>query len=191
MQRVGELPEATQRLLLLAAADPLGDATLVWRAGRRLEIETSAVGPAEAAELLEIGAHVRFRHPLVRSAVYGAASPDRRRRVHEALAEASDPESDADRRAWHRSLAASGPDEEVAAELERSAGRAQARGGVAAAAAFLQRAAALSPDPGGVASARWPLPRPASRLVRSRTFARCWRPPRPACSTSCNARESN
>ena len=148
LQRVGELPEATQRLLLLAAADPLGDATLVWRAGRRLEIETSAVRPAEAAELLEIGAHVRFRHPLVRSAVYGAASPDGRRRVHEALAEASDPESDVDRRAWHRSLAASGPDEEVAAELERSAGRAQARGGVAAAAAFLQRAAMLSPDPG-------------------------------------------
>ena len=148
LQRVGELPEATQRLLLLAAADPLGDATLLWRAGRRLEIGTSALAPAEAAELLEIGARVRFRHPLVRSAVYGAASPDRRRRVHEALAEASDPESDADRRAWHRSLATSGPDEEVAAELERSAGRAQARGGVAAAAAFLRRAAALSPGPG-------------------------------------------
>jgi DNA-binding CsgD family transcriptional regulator len=147
LRRVGDLPEATQRLLLLAAADPLGDATLVWRAGRRLDIESSALAPAEDAKLLEIGARVRFRHPLVRSAVYRAASPDNRQRVHEVLAEVSDPEADADRRAWHRSLAAAGPDEDVAAELERSAGRAQARGGVAATAAFLQRAVALTPDP--------------------------------------------
>jgi DNA-binding CsgD family transcriptional regulator len=147
LRNVAELPEATQRLMLLAAADPVGDAMLVWRAGRRLAIEPSALAPAEDAELLEIGAHVRFRHPLVRSAVYRAASLDNRQRVHEALAEASDPETDADRRAWHRALAAAGPDEDVAAELERSAGRAQARGGLAATAAFLQRAVALTQDP--------------------------------------------
>jgi DNA-binding CsgD family transcriptional regulator len=147
VQRLGELPEATRRLILLAAADPLGDATLLWRAGRSLEIDATALTAAADAGLLEIGARVRFRHPLVRSAAYRTASVEELHRVHEALAEVSDPESDPDRRAWHRSLAASGADEEVAAELERSAGRAQARGGVAAAAAFLQRAAALSPDP--------------------------------------------
>ena len=147
LRNVAELPEATQRLMLLAAADPVGDATLVWRAGRRLAIGPSALAPAEDAELLEIGARVRFRHPLVRSAVYRAASLDNRQRVHRALAEASDPETDADRRAWHRALAAAGPDEDVAAELERSAGRAQARGGLAATAAFLQRAVELTPDP--------------------------------------------
>src|SRR3954467_14202388 len=147
VQRVGELPEATQRLMLLAAAEPLGDASLVWRAGRRLELETGALAPAEAAELLDIGARVRFRHPLVRSAVYRAASLRSRQRVHEVLAEVSDPEADADRRAWHRALAAPGPDEDVAVELELSAGRAQARGGVAATAAFLERAVALTPDP--------------------------------------------
>ena len=151
LRHIGELPEATQRLLLLAAADPLGDATLLWRAAARLSIDATALAPAEDVGLLDIDDRVRFRHPLVRSAVYRTASVDERRRVHEALAEASDPESDADRRAWHRSLAASGPDEEVAAELERSAGRAQARGGVAAAAAFLQRAAALSQNPGRAA----------------------------------------
>jgi DNA-binding CsgD family transcriptional regulator len=147
LQRVGQLPEETQQLLLLAAADPLGDATLVWRAGQKLEIGADALAPAEDAQLLEIGAQVRFRHPLVRSAVYRAAPLAHRQRVHQALAEVSDPESDADRRAWHRALAAPGADEAVAAELERSAVRAQARGGVAAAAAFLQRAAVLSPDP--------------------------------------------
>jgi DNA-binding CsgD family transcriptional regulator len=146
LRRVGQLPEATQQLLLVAAADPLGDATLVWRAGRTLALGAGALAPAEDAELLEIGSEVRFRHPLVRSAVYRAAPADTRRRVHEALAAATDPEADADRRAWHRALAAAGPDEDVAAELERSAGRAQARGGVAATAALLQRAVALTPD---------------------------------------------
>jgi DNA-binding CsgD family transcriptional regulator len=146
LRRVRELPKETQQLMLLAAAEPLGDPSLVLRAGRRLEIDTSALAPAEVAELLEIGARVQFRHPLVRSAVYRAAPLVSRRRVHEVLAEVSDP-NDADRRAWHRALAAAGPDEDVAAELERSAGRAQARGGFAATAAFLQRAAALTPDP--------------------------------------------
>jgi len=147
LRRVGQLPEATQRLMLLAAAEPLGDAALVLRAGRRLDIEAGALAPAEAAELLEIGTRVWFRHPLVRSAVYRAAPLSSRRRVHEALAAVSDPNGDADRRAWHRALAATGPDEDVADDLERSAGRARARGGVAATAAFLERAVALTPDP--------------------------------------------
>jgi DNA-binding CsgD family transcriptional regulator len=147
IRRIRQLPEPTQRLMLLAAADPVGDAPLVLRAGRSLGIETDALAPAQAAQLLQLGTSVRFRHPLVRSAVYRAAAPDSRQRAHEALAEVSDPDSDADRRAWHRALAAQGPDEGVAAELERSAARAQARGGAAATAAFLDRAVALTPDP--------------------------------------------
>ena len=144
--RVTALPDATQRLILLAAADPVGDAPLLWRAAERLSTDPSALAPARAAGLLEIDDRVRFHHPLVRSAVYRGASPGERRRAHDALAEASDPELAPDRRAWHRALAAPGPDEAVAAELERSAGRAQARGGMAAAAALLERAAALTPD---------------------------------------------
>jgi hypothetical protein len=134
-------------LLLLAAADPVGDAALVWRAAKRLEIDRSALAAATGAELLEIGASVRFSHPLVRSAVYRAARPDDRQRVHAALAEVSDPDLDADRRAWHRALAVAGRNDDAAAELERSADRAQARGGVAATAAFLDRAVALTQDP--------------------------------------------
>jgi len=145
--RIRELPETTQHLMLVAAAEPLGDPVLVLRAARRLDIEAGAVGPAEAAELLAIGKRVQFRHPLVRSAVYRAAPPVSRQRVHAVLAEVSHSASDADRRAWHRALAATGYDEEVAAELEQSADRAQARGGVAATAAFLQRAVSLTPDP--------------------------------------------
>ena len=141
------LPHATQRLLLTAAAEPTGDVTLLWRAADLQQIPAGAAAPAEAAGLLELGARVQFRHPLVRSAVYQAASAGDRQAAHRALAEATDPEVDPDRRAWHRARAATRPDEAVAAELERSAGRAQARGGVAAAAAFLQRAAELTPDP--------------------------------------------
>ena len=145
-RRLEALPHDTQRLLLTAAAEPAGDAMLLWRAARRLGIGTEAAAPAEQAGLLEVGAHVRFRHPLVRSAAYRAAALPDRQDVHRALAEAIDPEIDPDRRAWHRAQAATGPDEAVAAELERSAGRARARGGVAAAAAFLERATRLTPD---------------------------------------------
>jgi DNA-binding CsgD family transcriptional regulator len=147
LRRLGALPEPTQRLMLLAAADPVGDASLVWRAAETPGIQTSARASAEDADLLEIGARVRFRHPLVRSAAYRSAAAEDRRAVHLALAGATDRELDPDRRAWHLAAAAPGPDEEVASELERSAGRARARGGLAAAAAFLQRAVALTGDP--------------------------------------------
>jgi DNA-binding CsgD family transcriptional regulator len=146
-QRLGGLPETTQRLLLVAAAEPTGDPVLVLRAAGRLGIGMEAAAPAEAEGLLTIGARVTFRHPLVRSAAYRAAPPGERRAAHRALADAMDPRADPDRRAWHRAQAAAGPDEEVAAELEHSAGRAQARGGFAAAAAFLERSAALTPGP--------------------------------------------
>ncbi len=145
-ERVAGLPEATRRLMLLAAADPLGEAPLLWRAAERLSIEPGALAPASEAGLLEIDDRVRFHHPLVRSAVYRAAPDDERRRMHEALADASDSELDADRHAWHLALAAAGPDEAVAAALERAAGRARGRGGLAAAAALLERTAALTPD---------------------------------------------
>jgi DNA-binding CsgD family transcriptional regulator len=146
--RVQSLPVETRRLLFAAAADPLGDAALLKRAAARLGIDLDAAAPAEAAGLIELGKRVRFRHPLVRSAAYRAASVSDRRKVHRALAEATDPASDPDRRAWHRAHAAVGFDDDVADELERSANRAQNRGGAAAAAAFLERATELTADPG-------------------------------------------
>jgi DNA-binding CsgD family transcriptional regulator/tetratricopeptide (TPR) repeat protein len=145
-RRLELLPEDSRRLLQLAAADPVGDPVLVWRAAERLGIATEAATPTAEAGLVEFGARVRFRHPLVRSAAYRSASQQERQEVHRALAEATDPTLDPDRRAWHWAQAAPGPDEDVAAELERSAGRAQGRGGVAAAAAFLQRSVALTVD---------------------------------------------
>jgi len=146
-RRAESLPSESQDLLLLAAADPLGDVTLLWRAAERLGIGADAAAPAEESGLVEIGLRVRFRHPLVRSATYQGASPAARQRVHRALAEATDADADPDRRAWHRAQATAGLDETVAAELANSAARAQRRGGAAAAAAFLQRAAELTPDP--------------------------------------------
>ncbi len=146
-QRIDALPAETRRLLQLAAADPVGEPLLIWQAAKRLGIGVQAATPAVEAGLVEFGAQVRFRHPLVRSAAYRSASRQDRQDVHSALAEGTDPRADPDRRAWHRAQAAPGPDEDVAAELERSAGRAQDRGGLAAAAAFLERAALLTPDP--------------------------------------------
>ena len=146
-RRLARLPQDARRLLLVAAADPVGDPALVWGAAERLGISESAAHTVESEDLLVLSPRVVFRHPLVRSAVYGAAGRNERRDVHRALAEATDPEVDPDRRAWHRAQAAATPDEDVAAELEHSAARAQARGGFAAAAAFLERAVALSPEP--------------------------------------------
>jgi len=147
-RRVDLLPEETQRLLLLGAAEPTGDPMLLWQAAAVIGLPIEAAAPAEAADLVTVGTRVTFRHPLLRSAIYGAASADRRRSAHRALAEAIDAARDPDRRAWHRAHAALAPDEEVALELELSADRAQARGGIAAAAAFLQRAVALTVDAG-------------------------------------------
>jgi DNA-binding CsgD family transcriptional regulator len=146
MRQLESLPDETQLLLLTAASEPVGDVALLWRAAGRLGLGADVSLPAQAAGLVELGAHVRFRHPLLRSAIYHAASVFDRLAVHRALAEATDPEVDPDRRAWHLAHAASGLDESIADELERSAGRARARGGLAAAAAFLERAAELTPD---------------------------------------------
>jgi DNA-binding CsgD family transcriptional regulator len=146
-RRIDALAAETRRLLQLAAADPVGDPLLVWQAAARLGIGVQAATPAVEAGLVEFGAQVRFRHPLVRSAAYRSASRQDRQDAHSALAEITDPRADPDRRAWHRAQAAPGPDEVIAGELERSASRAQDRGGLAAAAAFLERAALLTPDP--------------------------------------------
>ena len=147
LQRVRALPEQTQGLLLLAAADATGDPTLLWRAAQVLGIGHDAAEPARTEQLLEIGSGVRFRHPLMRAAAYAAGSTEDRRAAHRAFAEVIDADADPDRRIWHLASAATGPDEAVAAALERSATRARARAGVAAAAAFLQRSVALTPEP--------------------------------------------
>jgi len=148
-RRIEALPAESRRLLILAAAEPTGDPVLVRRAADVLGIGPATARPAADAGLAEFGARVRFRHPLARSAAYRSAPIRERRAAHAALAEATDPAADPDRRAWHRAEAAEGADEDVAGELERSAGRALARGGLAAAAAFLERATALTPDSAG------------------------------------------
>jgi DNA-binding CsgD family transcriptional regulator len=145
-RQIDALPSETQRLIHLAAADPVGDPVVLWQAAEHLGIMVDAATPAAGAGLVEFGARVQFRHPLVRSAAYRAAPLRERQHIHRALADVT-PDADADRRAWHRAEAALGPDEEVAGELERAASRAQGRGGLAAAAAFLERAALLTPDP--------------------------------------------
>jgi DNA-binding CsgD family transcriptional regulator len=151
-ERLGKLPEDVRRLVLLAAADPVGDPALILRAAQVLGLDSRAMNEAAAADLLGLGTNVRFRHPLLRSAAYRAADVKDRRAAHEALAAVTDPEADPDRRAWHHAHAAAGPDEAVATELINSAGRALRRGGEAAAAAFWERAVALTPDPGQRAS---------------------------------------
>ncbi len=147
VHRIESLPADTQRLLLVAAAEPVGDAALFLRAAANLGIPVDALAPAEAAGVIEFGPRMRFHHPLLRSAAYRAADLPDRRAIHRALADATDARADPDRRAWHAAYAAAGPDDAVAAELETSAGRAQSRGGIAAAAAFLERATTLTLDP--------------------------------------------
>jgi DNA-binding CsgD family transcriptional regulator len=143
--RVRELPSDTQTLLALAAAEPKGDPALLWSAAQRLGLDWSAAAPAERAGLLEIGQGVYFRHPLVRAAAYRCAPLEKRLEVHRILAELADPIHDADRRAWHWACSTVGHDETIAVELERTAGRARARGGLLAAAALLERAVLLTP----------------------------------------------
>jgi DNA-binding CsgD family transcriptional regulator len=147
LRQLEHLPQQSRRLLLTAAAEPVGDTPLLLRAAERLGIATAAAAAAEAGGWIELRDRVQFRHPLVRSAVYRSATPTQRREVHRALADVTDGDADPDRRAWHRAHAAVGPDEVIAAELEYSAGRAVSHGGIAVAAAFLERAATLTPDP--------------------------------------------
>ncbi|WP_285692898.1 AAA family ATPase [Actinomadura sp. NBRC 104412] len=165
-RRVAHLPLETRRFLLVAAAEPSGEPVLLWRAAERLRIGIEAAAPAVSAGLLDIGELVRFAHPLVRSGVYWSASPESRRGTHRALAAVTDPQADPDRRAWHAAHGALGPDEAVALELEGSAGRARARGGLAAAAAF------MAPPLRRVAAP------PASPARRTRAPARRLRPVR-------------
>jgi AAA ATPase domain len=147
LHRVRVLPESARQLMLLAAADPTGDPTLLWRAAQTLGLGPDAAAAARARQLLEIGSRVRFRHPLVRSAAYVAGSPEDRRAVHLALAAASDAQADPERRVWHLAAAATGPDEEVAAALEQAGAKIRARAGLAASAAFLQRSMTLTAEP--------------------------------------------
>ncbi|GGU24070.1 helix-turn-helix transcriptional regulator [Lentzea flava] len=152
VRQIEPLPAGTRLLMLTAAAEPLGDATLLWRAAGLLGLGADPAAAALGTGLIEFGARIRFRHPLVRSAVYRSASAVDRQRVHRALADVTDPAIDPDRRAWHRAQGTTSPDEEVAADLENTASRAQARGGLLAAAAFLEQAAVLTPEPGRRAS---------------------------------------
>jgi DNA-binding CsgD family transcriptional regulator len=146
-RRLALLPSETQLLVLAAAAEPLGDPVLLHRAAQALGVDMAAASPAVDAGLFKVGGRIEFAHPLARSAAYRSAAANDRHRVHGALATATDAATDPDRRAWHRARATPGPNEEIAAELERSADRAQTRGGLAASAAFLERAAELTPEP--------------------------------------------
>jgi DNA-binding CsgD family transcriptional regulator/tetratricopeptide (TPR) repeat protein len=146
-RRLAPLPAATQLLLLIAAAEPAGDPVLLWRAAGHLAIQAEAAEPAVAAGLAEFSGRVRFCHPQARASVYRAATPRQRQRVHRALAETAGSDVSPEQLAWHRAHATPHLDEDVAAELARSAGQACARGGLPAAAAFGERAAELTPEP--------------------------------------------
>ena len=183
-RRIDALPTGTRRLLLLAAADPTGDPTLVWRAAGQLGVGAETAAPAVEGGLAEFDVRVQFRHPLVRSVVYRSASAQDRQAAHRALAEVTDPELDPDRRAWPRAQAAPEPDEDVAGELERSAAGAQARGGLAAAAAFLERAVMLTPIRRGGPGGRWPPRTRKFRRARSTRRRTCWPWPGPDRSAS-------
>ena len=185
--RLEPLPEQTRKLLVLAAAEPLGDPILLLRAATQLGLGIDAADAAEDAGLFEVRDRCFFRHPLVRSAVYRSATPGERRQAHHALAEATDPQLDPDRRAWHRAQATAAPDEDVAADLEQTAARARSRGGLAAAAAFLERAALLTPN----ASARSQRRRCWSRRVPSTRHVRCSPRRRPDRSTSFSVPEQS
>ena len=185
-RQIDPLPAQTQRLLLLAARIDR-DPVLVWRTAGRLGVGARAAARAARAGVAEFGGRARFRHPLVRSAAYQSAPALERRQTHAALAEATDPAADPDRRAWHRALAATGPDEDVAAELEHSAGRAQAPGGLAAAAAFWERAAALTADPARRAGRTRPRPGLTCTPARSARHWNCWPRRRPGRWMSCKA----
>lgn len=147
VRRLEALPTDTRLLLLTAAAEPLGDPTLLWRAAERLGLGADPAAGAIESGLITFGQHVRFRHPLVRSGAYRMASLQDRQAVHQALADVTDPDTSPDRRAWHRAQATALPDEDIAAELERSARRAQGCGGLSAASDFLERSAELTPEP--------------------------------------------
>jgi DNA-binding CsgD family transcriptional regulator len=153
-RQLAALPSESRRLMLVASAEPLGDPVLMWRSAERLGIEEQAATPAAESGLMTIDSRVRFRHPLLRSVVYRTSSVEERRAVHRALAEETDPEAEPEHHSWHAAQALSGPNEEVASALERSATSSRARGGLAAAAAFLERAAQLTPDPGRRAERR-------------------------------------
>jgi len=185
-QRLGGLPETTQRLLLVAAAEPTGDPVLVWRAAGRLGTGMEAAAPAEAEGLLTIGARVTFRHPLGTVGGVPGGVPWERRAAHRALADATDPRATRIAAPGQPGQAAAGPDEEVAAELEHSAGRAQARGGIAAAAAFLDRAAWLTPEPHRRARRAWKRRRPSTWPAPTARRWRCSPRPRQAPWTNCS-----
>jgi hypothetical protein len=146
LQQIRVLPPATQTFLLLAAAEPSDDPAMLIDAAAALGLPPDAAEPAQTEGLITLRPRVRFRHPLIRSAVYGHAPAAERRRVHAALAGLLTAERDEDRRAWHRAAAVLGPDEEVAAELQKAAARTRQRGGLSATAAFLTRAAELTAD---------------------------------------------
>ena len=174
--RIEALPDPTRRLLLVAAAEPTGDSALMWRAASQLGIGPDAATAAVEAELSSFASRVRFRHPLVRSAAYRSAPLRDRQQAHLALAAATDAHLDPDRRAWHLANAAPGPDDDIAAELDRSADRARARGGIGAAAAFLERAASAHHRPRAHgASGHWLQHRPRFKRAHSTSPSICWR----------------